>query len=131
MHYIQAFIRIFKPLQHICIFHLDLFLTVMLKTNMGKKQLDISRIEDFIKTLDRDELLFVNRMVIDRLNLLSQERSTKLMMRFSVGEKVEFTSRYGDQKTGTIIKLNKKTVSIHTNDDEHWNVAPGLLKHTK
>jgi hypothetical protein len=101
----------------------------MIKIIMDEKRLEISRIEDFIKTLSREELLFVNRLVVNRLKLLSQERSTTQMMKFNIGEKVKFEGRYGETKTGIIIRLNKKTVSIHTDDNEQWNVAPGLLKH--
>ncbi|MBN1647969.1 MAG: hypothetical protein JW874_08045 [Spirochaetales bacterium] len=109
---------------------LDQLYIPMIKLNMDENHLEISRIEDFIKTLGREELFFINRLVVNRLKLLSQERSTAQMMKFNIGEKVRFEGRYGEIKTGIIFKLNKKTVSIHTEDNEQWNVAPGLLKHS-
>ncbi len=48
------------------------------------------------------------------------------MSKFSIGESVSFECS-GDLKTGSIIRLNQKTVSIITDDDERWNVAPSLL----
>jgi hypothetical protein len=99
---------------------------------MGKNdqnaQIEIRRIEDFIKTLGEKELRYVNRLVIERLKLVHQEKSTAQMKRFNIGERVEFTTPHGVKKKGLIVKLNKKTASIHTDDHEHWNVAPGLLK---
>jgi len=90
---------------------------------------EIRRIEDFIKTLGERELIYLNRLVIERLKLLSQERSTTQMMKFNIGEKVSFTTPDGIKKTGIISKINKKTASVDTNDGGYWNVAPGLLMH--
>lgn len=95
----------------------------------GINDKDIRRIEDFIKTLGEPELIYINRLVIERLKLLSQERSTKQMMNFNIGEKVSFVTPDGIKKTGIISKINKKTASIETGDGGYWNVAPGLLNH--
>ncbi len=97
----------------------------MMKDN---NQIELRRIEDFIKTLGEKELRYINRLVIERLKLINQEKSTTQMKRFNIGERVQFTDSVGAKKTGIIIKLNKKTVSIHTDDGESWNVAPGLLE---
>jgi hypothetical protein len=50
------------------------------------------------------------------------------MSRFNIGEKVRFTDHDGNIKIGIILKLNKKTASIKTEDGQYWNVAPALLK---
>lgn len=95
----------------------------------GKKQeVEIPRIEEFIKNLSEKELIYLNRLVIERLKLISQEKSTTQMMRFNIGERVSFTAPDGRRKQGVIVRLNKKTVSLRTDDDENWNVAPGLLR---
>ena len=90
---------------------------------------EIRRIEDFIKTLGENELVYLNRLVIERLKLLSQERSTKQMMKFNIGEKVSFITPDGIKRVGIISKINKKTASVETGDGGYWNVAPGLLTH--
>ena len=84
-------------------------------------------IEEFIKTLGAEELRYLNRLIVERLKLLHQQNSTTQMTRFNVGEKVRFTDPSGTVKTATIIRLNKKTVSLVTFGGEQWNVAPGLL----
>jgi len=98
---------------------------------MGKLTNDneIRRIEDFIKSLGESELIYMNRLVVERLKLLSQEKSTSQMMKFNIGEKVSFMSPDGIVKTGIILKINKKTMSIDTQDGTHWKVSPGLLSH--
>jgi len=93
------------------------------------KREDARKIEEFIKSLGEDDLRYMNRLIIERLKLLHQHRSTTQMQRFNVGEKVRFTDPDGTVKTATIIRLNKKTVSLVTTGGEQWNVAPGLLKH--
>jgi len=98
-----------------------------MRINDENAQIEIRRIEDFIKTLGEKELRYVNRLVIERLKLVHQEKSTTQMKRFNIGERVKFTTPLGLKKNGVIVKLNKKTASIHTDDNEHWNVAPGLL----
>lgn len=91
-------------------------------------QIELKRIEDFIKTLGEKELIYMNRLVIERLKLIHQEKSTKQMKRFNIGEKIQFTDNEGTKKKGVILKLNKKTVSIYTDDGERWNIAPGFLE---
>ncbi len=90
---------------------------------------DIRRIEDFIKTLKEDELIYINRLVIERLKLISQQKSTNQMVRFNIGERVCFADHEGKLRKGQIVKLNKKTASIKTDDNHNWNVSPSLLKH--
>ena len=85
------------------------------------------KIEEFIKTLGEEELRYLNRLIIERLKLLHQQKSTNQMQKFNVGERVRFTDPSGTIKTATIIRLNKKTVSLVTTGGEQWNVAPGLL----
>jgi len=92
------------------------------------EEISINRIEDFIKTLDRKELVYLNRLVVERLKLLRQALSTTEMAKYNIGESVSFRDNTGMLRKGRIIKLNKKTVSIITEDNEKWNVAPGLLE---
>jgi hypothetical protein len=89
---------------------------------------EATKIESFIKELGEEELVYLNRLVIARLQLIYQEKSTNAMMRFNPGETVEFQDHEGKRKTGIITRLNKKTATIDTDDGQHWNVAPALLK---
>ena len=81
-----------------------------------------------IKQLDEEDLLFLNRLIVERLKLISQARATTLMTSFSRGDRVSFQAPDGRTLEGTVQRLNKKTVSVTTDDDHQWNVAPGLLR---
>jgi hypothetical protein len=40
------------------------------------EEIDIRKIEDFIKVLGENELLYLNRLVVERLKLIHQQKST-------------------------------------------------------
>jgi hypothetical protein len=81
-----------------------------------------------IKRLNEEDLLFLNRLIVERLKLIAQARSTKLMIRFTRGDRVGFQTPDGRRLEGIVLRLNKKTVSVNTDDGRQWNVAPGLLR---
>ena len=78
--------------------------------------------------MGEDDLLFLNRMVIERLNLLAQARSTVQLAQFTEGDRVEFTTNDGTVKCGVVVRLNKKTASLRTDDAQSWKVSPTLLR---
>jgi hypothetical protein len=44
-----------------------------------------------------------------------------------VGDRVSFMTSTGQRKVGIIVRLNKKTASIDTDDGQQWKVHPGYL----
>jgi hypothetical protein len=91
-------------------------------------ELTKNKIDDVVKTLNEQELRYLNRQVVERLKLISQAHSTVAMSNFSIGDKVSFTASDGSLIEGKIFKLNKKTVSIKTAEEVQWNVSPQLLQ---
>lgn len=80
-----------------------------------------------IKRLNEEDLLFLNHLIVERLKLISQARSASLMASFTKGDRVSFQAPDGRLLEGVVLRLNKKTVSVATDDDHHWNVSPSLL----
>ena len=80
-----------------------------------------------VRRMNEEELRFLNRLIVERLKLISQARSTSMLAHFSLGDRVGFPSTSGERKLGVIIRLNKKTASIVTDDGQHWNVHPSFL----
>lgn len=95
------------------------------------KLVDRTVIAEMIGKLGEEDLVFLNRTIIERLKLISQAKSTSMMARFNIGNRVKFQAPDGRHKTGIIIRLNKKTASIQTDDGGSWNVFPGFLKHER
>ena len=81
-----------------------------------------------IKRLNEEDLLFLNRLIVERLKLISQARATTLMTSFTRGDRVDFQAPDGRTLEGVVLRLNKKTVSVSTSDGHQWNVSPGLLR---
>lgn len=67
-------------------------------------------------------------MVVERLNLLAQAKSTVQLAQFAEGELVNFTANDGTAKIGRIMRLNKKIVSLFADDGQQWKVSPELLR---
>lgn len=80
-----------------------------------------------IKNLGEEDLIFLNKLIVERLKLIAQAKSTSLMARFNVGDRVEFRGPAGERKAGVIVRMNKKTASVQTDDGGSWNVFPGFL----
>lgn len=77
-----------------------------------------------IKDMNREEVNIVwdqCNAQIDRLRILD-------MLQFKEGDIVTFTSRRGETITGTIEKINRKTVSVKPLEGfRTWRVGPSLL----
>ena len=80
-----------------------------------------------INLLNENEPEDLNRRIVERLRFLSQTRAHNKMLEFKVGDRVSFKTDDRPALTGVLTKYNKKTVTVITDNGEHWNVAPGLL----
>ena len=94
----------------------------------GVKIVDRVSAVEAIKRLGEGDLLFLNQLIVERLKLIAQARSTLQMAAFHIGDLVSFQANDGRVIQGEVLRLNKKTISIVTDDGQRWNVAPGLLR---
>lgn len=92
------------------------------------KIIDRASAVEAIKRLNEEDLLFLNQLIVERLKLISQARSTSHMARFTKGDRVAFHTQDGREMEGVVLRLNKKTVSVVTYDGYKWNVSPSLLE---
>lgn len=79
-----------------------------------------------ITKLDEAELVELNRQIVARLRF-QEARTHHQMLSYSVGDRVRFHPPGHDPKTGVIVKYNRKTVTVVTDDHHQWNVAPVFL----
>ena len=84
-----------------------------------------------IDHLTEDELIELNHRIVERLKFLESMHTHKEMMRFSPGEKVSFEPPGSGRQIGTLVKYNKKTVTVITESGQKWNVSPHLLSKVK
>jgi hypothetical protein len=81
-----------------------------------------------IDKLSENELIDLNRRIVERLRFLDQMKAHSRMLEFRIGERVSFKPDGEETKTGILTRYNKKTVTIITDSGEQWNVAPTFLR---
>ena len=75
------------------------------------RRIESNKIEEFIKDLNEEELRYLNRLIVARLKLISQAKSTKEMAKYNIGERVEFQEHGGNLITGRILTCFQATRS--------------------
>ncbi|MBZ5763839.1 MULTISPECIES: hypothetical protein [Rhizobium] len=81
-----------------------------------------------IDTLDETELLALNERIVERLHLLHRQKTDQALQQIKIGSAVMFETHDGITITGIVIRRNRKTVTIHSDDEKHWNVSPTLVR---
>jgi hypothetical protein len=80
-----------------------------------------------IDDLSRQELVELNNRVIERLKYLDAVYAQRAMMTLNIGSRVSFDSSRHGRVFGTVIKFNRKTVVVLTEDGVQWRVPPDIL----
>ena len=81
-----------------------------------------------IDKLSEEELIDLNHRIVERLRFLNQMRAHSQMLDFKIGDRVTFQPEGRQPLVGMLTRYNKKTVTVITENGQHWNVAPGLLR---
>ena len=84
-----------------------------------------------IDKMMRDELVTLNHRIVERLKFLDSMQAHKDMMAFNIGARVSFDSGRDERLLGTLLKFNRKTVTIVTDNGQKWNISPHLLSPVK
>src|SRR5207244_354259 len=74
------------------------------------------------------ELIDLNQRIIERLRTIRQDRCRSIMNGFGIGDRVSFHPDCGHDVIGTIVRLNKKSVTVVSTAGLQWRVSPSLLK---
>lgn len=74
------------------------------------------------------ELIALNNRIVQRLRFLNQKRAHEQMLKFQIGDRVTFGPEGLPPVVGMLTRYNKKTVTVITDDGQHWNVSPRLLR---
>lgn len=80
-----------------------------------------------ISHLSVDELIALNHQVVERIKFMRSMQAHEKMLEFCTGDTVSFQDNGGKQHLAKIIKFNKKTVSVMSDEGHQFNVPPQLL----
>ena len=83
-----------------------------------------------IDQLTIDELVALNHRIVERIKFLEHAQAHLDIMAFNLGARVSFDSQYGRQ-LGTLVKFNRKTVTVLGDDGRQWRISPQLLSNVK
>jgi len=81
-----------------------------------------------IDRMTEAELVALNNRIVARLRFLREARTHAQMLEFRVGDRVSFQPDGRPPLIGMLTRYNKKTVTVITEEGEHWNVSPSLLR---
>ncbi len=81
-----------------------------------------------IDKLSEAELIALNNRIVERLRFLNQKRAHEQMLNFRIGDRVTFQPEGRPPVVGMLTRYNRKTVTIITEEGQHWNVSPRLLR---
>ncbi|MFH2045514.1 MAG: hypothetical protein ABIK92_10255 [Pseudomonadota bacterium] len=84
-----------------------------------------------IDKFTEEELIDLNHRIVERLKFLESMHHHKEMLRFSIGEQVSFEPPGRGRFIGTLVKYNKKSVTVITDSGQKWTVSPHLLSKVK
>lgn len=95
--------------------------------NGGRPNQKTRNIHELLSTLSESELLALNQCIVERLRTLQQQRAQQNMTQFRLSDVVRFIDNDEKEVTGIIIRLNKKTVSVHSKTAGRWTISPHFL----
>ena len=79
--------------------------------------------------LNEDDLLILNKLIIERIKSLRSQKSFLAKSSFNLGDYVSYHSKKKNKTiSGKIIKINKKTADIQDEYMSIWRVDMGYLK---
>ena len=83
-----------------------------------------------IEQLSIEELYALNDHIVERIKFLEHAAAHMSMMQFNLGARVSFETAQGRQ-FGRLVKRNRKTVNVETEDGRTWRIPPHLLSEVK
>jgi hypothetical protein len=93
-------------------------------------QSNLPRILSVLDMLTEQELIQLNQIIVQRLRLMQQIRAHGSMMKFRLGQRVQFTASTGQLIRGVLSRMNRKSVTVVTDDGHQWRVSPDFLQPT-
>lgn len=77
-----------------------------------------------------EQLLELNQIICERIDYLRAKQDQNVMAQIHVGNQVSFKTEEGIV-FGIVIKKNRKTVIVLSEDKRRWKLPPGMLSFVK
>jgi dsDNA-specific endonuclease/ATPase MutS2 len=80
-----------------------------------------------ISKMSQEDLIDLNRIVVDAANKKIRESRNEVKSKFTVGDRVSFVTKRGQRVEGSVGKINKVNIKVNSNG-AIWTVSPHFLK---
>lgn len=90
---------------------------------MAMSKEDLLTLMNIVPNLDMDDIRRVYSILKDRQSRIQYQNTFK----FNTGDRVQFNGKYGRMVSGSITKINQKTIKVKADDNVLWTVSPSLL----
>lgn len=75
-----------------------------------------------------DQLIDLNEAICQRIDELREREAIQTLQQLRLGQTVSFHSRKSGPVFGTLIKVNRKTVIVASEDGRQWKVPISMVK---
>jgi len=91
---------------------------------------DLIDFENALNKLTRDELLQLNKAIVKRIRFMDNLRQMEVHLGFEAGQRVEWSDKRGVRRTGRVLRVNTKTISVEEDGDPEgiWRISTVALK---
>ena len=79
-----------------------------------------------IDDLSIDQLIELNHIICERIDYLRAKQDQEVLRQVHIGNQVRFNTQEGNH-IGVVIKVNRKTVVVLTEDKRQWKIPAGML----
>lgn len=88
------------------------------------------QIEKSLDKLTKEELITLNRAIVKRIRMINDAQRLMANAAFDRGDKVSWNDMEGNEHTGYVIRVNKKTISVQEPDAPEfiWRIPAVLLR---
>jgi hypothetical protein len=85
------------------------------------------KFEPLLEGLSYYDLNILNTLILNRMRMIRKAGTLMYMSKLNIGDRVSWYGNDSVKRTGIVIRLNQKTVSVKIGNEGYWNVSPELL----
>lgn len=80
-----------------------------------------------LEDLSLGQLYDLNDMICQRIDELRARSDLAVIKQLRLGQQVHFESRQEGRIFGKVVKINRKTVLVRSEDNRKWKLSAGLV----
>lgn len=89
----------------------------------------IHQVESILDKLTKEELIILNRAIIKRIKIMNDLNRLRANAAFNPGDRVSWHDNHGNYRTGQVLRINTKTISVEEEGDHEgtWRIPASRL----